>query len=838
MTLNLVKRCCSKNVLGGILLAAGLFGSSDGFAQAKPAERAPSYPLITHTPYFSIWSPADALNDKSTTHWTGKSQALIGILQVDNQFYRFMGADIKDYKDVLPAGIRDQNATVRFTTDKPAAGWEKPAFQANSWSSGHLPISDKDDAPTKWTTGDIWIRRGFDFNGKDKAGLSLKIRHDDNIVVYLNGKEIYRKKGWEETYVYLALQKAIQQNIVKGHNVLAFHVRNTAGGHYFDAGLSREIINSGPKLLKAKQKSVRIEALQTIYDFDCGKVDLEVTFTSPLLLKDLDILSRPVSYINYQVSTKDGQPHQASVYLSASSDIAVNTPNQEVKASPVKAAGISLLKVGTLEQPMLEKKGDDVRIDWGYFYVGADHPGTRQSVTASAAAGIADFLAGDTTSRQKKLTGTGLSLNTIIDLGKIKKQKSVAGHMLVGYDEIYALQYFKTNLRPWWNRSGHKKFANLMATAAVDYDQVIRKVDQADKQIKKGLVQSGGTNYARLGILAYRQSIAAHNIVESPQHALLFLSKENFSNGSINTVDLTYPSSPLFLMYNTELLKGMMRGIFYYSESGRWQKPYAAHDLGTYPIANGQTYGEDMPIEEAGNMVILAAAITKVDKSAAFASRHWKTLSIWANYLAKAGFDPENQLCTDDFAGHLARNVNLSAKAIMAIRSYAYMADMRGLKDTAQKYLQLAKNMVPKWMDLAGDGDHYSLSFENKGTWSQKYNLVWDKVLDYNLFPKEVYQKEISYYLRRQNRYGLPLDSRKTYTKSDWTMWSATMAPDQATFEQFMAPLCRYIEETPDRVPLSDWHDTKDGKKQNFQARSVVGGYFMQAFNYWLHHPQ
>ena len=310
----------------------------------------------------------------------------------------------------------------------------------------------------------------------------------------------------------------------------------------------------------------------------------------------------------------------------------------------------------------------------------------------------------------------------------------------------------------------------------------------------------------------------------------MFFSKENNSNGCVNTVDLTYPEAPLFLAYNPELQKAMMTSIFDYSLSGRWTKPFAAHDLGQYPRANNQVYGGDMPLEEAGNMITLAAMLTKIDGNTTYVNKYWDILKTWTDYLVENGQDPANQLCTDDFAGHWAHNANLSIKAIMGVAGFAEMARIKGDAATADKYLKTAKDMAVKWEQTARDGDHYRLAFDRENTWSQKYNMVWDKLWNLNLFPGNVMQKEIKYYLGKQNKYGLPLDCRKDYTKNDWIMWTAAMSHDNKTFLKFVDPLWKYMNETESRVPTSDWYDTKTGLMVGFKARSVIGGFWMKVF--------
>ena len=131
-------------------------------------------------------------------------------------------------------------------------------------------------------------------------------------------------------------------------------------------------------------------------------------------------------------------------------------------------------------------------------------------------------------------------------------------------------------------------------------------------------------------------------------------------------------------------------------------------------------------------------------------------------------------------------------------------------------------------MEMADDGDHYRLTFDRPGSWSQKYNLVWDKLFGWNIFPEAVRSKEIAYYLTRQNRYGLPLDNRESYTKTDWIVWTATLADDDAIFKRFIDPVWLFMNETLDRIPMSDWVYTDKPHHRGFRARSVVGGYWIK----------
>jgi hypothetical protein len=589
-------------------------------------------------------------------------------------------------------------------------------------------------------------------------------------------------------------------------------------------------------------EQTRLEVLptRTLYEFSGAGVKVGLTFFTPALPDDLDVLSRPLTYIEWSVNAADGREHEAAVYFDAGPDLVVNTADQPAWAARYQVDGRPVLRMGSREQQILAKRGDDLRIDWGYLYLAADKADGVSNAITSRQQGRADFTSAgrlpDSDDLSEGSRGGRPPVSVLafsIDLGKVAA-RPVARYLMIAYDDLYSIEYFERRERAWWRRKGADA-AELLRMGRRDHDALLEKSKAFDDQLMADMRATGGEKYARLAALAYRQTLAAHKLVADVDGTAMFFPKENFSNGCIATVDVIYPSAPFALLFNPRLLRAQLQPVLEYARLERWRWPFAPHDLGTYPQANGQVYGggerteeNQMPVEESGNMLIMLAALAKVEGNAAYANQFWPELTRWAEYLKAKGLDPENQLSTDDFAGHLAHNANLSIKAILALGSYGMLADMTGRRDVAAEYRKTAQEFVKKWLELANDGDHYRLAFDKPGTWSQKYNLVWDKLLGLNLFPAEVARKEMAFYTAHQNKYGLPLDNRRTYTKLDWILWTATLADNQADFEKLVSPAYQFANDSESRVPLTDWFDTVTAKQQGFQARSVVGGLFIK----------
>jgi hypothetical protein len=585
-----------------------------------------------------------------------------------------------------------------------------------------------------------------------------------------------------------------------------------------------------------KQTSLEIAPTHTIYRFEQQGVRIEVSFLSPVLPFDLDVLSRPVSYITMTASGIDGAKHRVQLLFEVSSGLATDTWTQEAVWSRSRLQGMTVLRTSNFEQPVLARSGDNLRIDWGYALLAIpDQPGATEATQTPEAIEPA-FSAGKPLPADEvdmpRRTDRAAVLAAAFDLAEVGTT-SVSRHVLLAYDDLYSIEYLNRWLRPYWRRNG-MSIGELLETAEREYPDLDRRARRFDDQLLGDLREAGGSAYAELATLAFRQTIAAHKLAVDVDGQPMLFPKENFSNGCISTVDVIYPSSPFFLLFNPELVKAQLRPLMQYTRTGRWHFPFAPHDLGTYPKANGQVYGggertdeDQMPVEESGNMLLLFTALAKAEGKADFASQYWPELQKWAEYLEREGMDPANQLSTDDFAGHLAHNANLSIKAILALDGYAKLAEKTGHASEASKYHSRARDMAKQWLQLAADGDHFRLAFDKPGSWSQKYNLVWDQILDLNVFPPSVARTEFGFYKAHLSKYGLPLDNRSAYTKLDWEVWTATLAGSREDFDAIIVPLQRFLNESSSRVPLTDWYWTTDGKQVGFQARSVVGGVYI-----------
>ncbi len=812
--------------------------TADDFVPYKHIDlRLPSVPLLMNDPFFSIWSNYDQLNQGPTRHWCEQEKAIEGILRVDGTAYRFMG---KGSENILRpiAGMTvdgdDWSGRVSHTRQSGTA-WAAVDFDDSSWpveQAAWGTVNEYPNVRNEWKdqNSDIYVRRTVKLDAEDLTkDLWISFSHDDVFQIYINGTLV---AATGETWIqgeqrHLSdEQKAL---LKEGDNIIAAHCHNTTGGAYIDFGLYENLKDNSTKIENARQNSVDVLATSSYYTFKCGPVDLDLVFTAPMLIDNLDLISTPINFISYQVKSTDGQPHDVQFYIGTSAQLTVNEMGQPTISGTVTENGIKYAKAGSEAQNILGRSGDMISIDWGYLYIPAINGDVSVSTVIDAESEFVKTGALAKSSDTDIRSTNRSNMPTIGFCNNLGKVTTASDFMMIGYDEVYDIQYMKNNYKAYYARNG-KTIFQAFEEFARDYSDLMKRCRDLDKTIYDDGLAAGNVKYAEMLSGCYRHVMAAHKLFQDNTGKALYFSKENKSNGCVNTVDLTYPESPLYLIYNPELQKGMILSILDYALSdARKGKNCAAHDLGQYPLANGQVYGDTMPLEESANILLLANAIVRITGDGEWLRPYRSVLSTWAAYCHNEGQNPGNQLCTDDFKGPSEQNTNLSIKAILAVAAYADLVPkIGGNQRDEKKYREWSKEMALLWEADARDGDHYRMEFHKPGTWSQKYNLIWDRMWGLNIFPTQVLDREIKFYLGKQQKYGLPLDCRDLQTKSDWIMWTAAMSPDTETFLKFSDRHYDYINETTTRIPLSDYYFSDNGRACNFSARSVMGGLWMK----------
>lgn len=595
------------------------------------------------------------------------------------------------------------------------------------------------------------------------------------------------------------------------------------------------------------QKCIKVGLTSTRYIFEDKKVRLTLTFTSPLLLNNLALASRPTAYVDFLVESIDGCEHEVQVFMGFSEKLTYRGQRKWTKGGILPFPEGKIGYLGRFLQKSLAEAGDLKEIDWGWLYLGG-----KSRIIVTNVSSARKFFKEDPVSDSNRYRKLLVSEK----VGTITPDQPLSYYIVVGYDDNYALNYFGEFKMGYW-KTAFSDIVHAVKESVNGHDEVM----EACRKEEETLLQSAsgfGSDYVSILIAAYRQTIAAGKLILDKDNPIL-ISKECGSNGCAGTVDVAYPSSPLFLYKNPALVKAMLSPVFQFARMQVWRYDFAPHDVGVYPFVMGQVYGahknyvvksrfdiskkylfhytrrnlykpeKQMPIEECGNMLILSAAYFNESGDFKFLRENADLLSKWADYLVAKGILLENQLSTDDFGGPLSNNVNLAIKSVIAIALWSKMLEQIQPGE-GKNYLETARRLA-KDLELRADtGDHTALTIEDRESWSLKYNLVWDKLFKLNLFSKELYEKEIAFYKKRLNKYGVPLDSRKTYTKSDWLIWAASLDETAESVKLFSKALADMLKDSLTPVPFGDWYDTINGEAIQFRHRSVQGALWMPLY--------
>ncbi|KAL6709069.1 hypothetical protein ACN47E_001885 [Coniothyrium glycines] len=592
----------------------------------------------------------------------------------------------------------------------------------------------------------------------------------------------------------------------------------------------------------ADQVAFEYTSTQSIFTISADdKVQVKVTFLSPVTPLDLKRQSLIFSYMSVEVSSLDGSEHKVQIYT----DISAEWVSGDVAAEAEWTFGTAVNdvyyhKVSKKDQNVFNEFRD--RAQWGNWYYATDSVDGLTYMSGSddnvrGAFNKTGKLDNSKDTNFRAINDKWPVFGYAMDFGNIGSEAK-SSLFTIGLCQDEAIQFLGkdglTTLPSLWKSYFDSDLAAL-SFFHKDHDESSKLSAELDEKILRDSTAVAGDDYAILTTLATRQAFGATQLVGTEDKKYLFL-KEISSNGNTQTVDVIYPASPIFFYTNPELVKLMLDPHFENQESGRYPNKYAIHDLGThYPNATGHPDGldEPMPIEECGNNIIMVLAYVQLSGDTQYAKDHYLILRQWVEYLIEDSLLPAEQLSTDDFAGHLANQTNLALKGIIGIEAMAQISALSGHTSDADDYTSIAHDYITKWVELGVNRKdqpaHSVLNYGNDTTHGLLYNLYNDRLLDLKLVPQEVYDIQSDFYPTVAEKYGVPLDTRNRYnTKTDWEIFCASIASIE-TRDMFISKIAAWVNETTTGKPFSDIYQTNDGAGApgiDFKARPVVGGMF------------
>ncbi|KAL4935733.1 hypothetical protein BDV06DRAFT_233994 [Aspergillus oleicola] len=592
-----------------------------------------------------------------------------------------------------------------------------------------------------------------------------------------------------------------------------------------------------PGSVTVNQTAYEYTSTRSIFTMQIGDlVEMKVTFLSPITPSDLRRQSLVFSYLDVSVTSLDGESHSVQVYADISAEWVSGDRSAIAQWEyGVTDGGVAYHKVHR-QTPLLFSEHRD-QAEWGDWYWATDSSSamTYQAgpdVDVRGAFASSGRLSNSNDANYRTISNNWPVFGFSHDLGSTESARALFS---IGLAQPQAIQYTGqsdtlTPVSSLWT-SYFNTALDALDFFHHDYEQSNSIATDLDNRIAQDSIAVAGQNYLTITSLSIRQAFAATQLCGPADNPYLFM-KEISSNGNMNTVDVFFPAHPVFLYTNPNLLKLLMRPHFEIQESGNYPNSYAMHDIGAhYPNATGHPDGNDepMPLEECGNMVIMALAYAQKANDTSYLASHYTLLRQWTNYLIDDALYPANQISTDDFAGPLANQTNLALKGIIGIEAMSVIAGLTGNSNDASNLTDYAHDYIARWQTLgiSQNGSHTTLSYGEDDSHGLLYNLYADRELGVNLVPQSVYDMQSDFYPTIQNQFGVPLDTRHMYTKSDWELFTAAVA-SPTTRDMFIRLIAEWINTTPTNRALTDLYDTVTGDypQIHFIARPVMGGAF------------
>ncbi|KAK1226439.1 hypothetical protein PQX77_010603 [Marasmius sp. AFHP31] len=599
----------------------------------------------------------------------------------------------------------------------------------------------------------------------------------------------------------------------------------------------------GASFTKATQKSFTFTATQSTFVLSAGPVDLTVNFFSPVEPNDLLRQSTPFSYLSVSAASTDGRAHSVQIYSDISAEW-VSGDNGLVANWNTTTGSILTHQVQLATQSRFKEVNDHTQYGSAFYSTPNTASATFQSGGDTTVR--AQFIQNGRLPNTRDTNFRAINNNWPVfalahDLGSV-----TTGSVLftVGHIRDPAIEYIvKGNTMQnrsvfFWSK--YATPADLISAFISDFDGALGRAKTFDAKVKTdaGRISSDYTGIVELSI---RQALAAIEITIAKNADgtwntgdVLVFQKEISSNGNMNTVDVVFPAWPIYLYTNPTLGKYLLEAILRYQASGLYPNKWSIHDIGAhYPSANGHNDGGDeaMPVEESGNMLIMALSYVQKTGDQSHITQYRSLFEQFTQFLITDSLIPANQLSTDDFAGHLENQTNLAIKGMVGIRAMSEIEKILGDNTKAANYSSIAADYVNRFQGLGGKSKtaaHLTLQYNNDASWGLSYNLFGDKLLKLNLFPQSIYDLQTAWYANGagvQQPFGVPLDTRHTYTKSDWEIFTAGIVTNTGVRDMFIQKVKAYLTSGKNDAPFSDWYETTNANIAGFRARPVAGGH-------------